>query len=232
MIKRLLGPAACAAAMILSGTPATTVSAADFTPPPEPYIEAYVPSWSGCYIGGHGGGAWFDHDGNLDGAPDVSIDGDGVLYGALGGCQWQSGNLVFGIEGDVSFGEVDGSSGAIDDFDVEPVGTIRGRLGMPLSDRLLPFVTVGLGIADADARATGLGVDSQTHLGLVAGGGMDFRITDNISLRGEFLAHFYGEEEYEYAGGFTDKHDFDLFVARGALVWHFGCGTPFFGGAC
>ncbi len=142
-------------------------SVKDPVPIPEPIASAPA-SWAGTYFGGHLGGA---------------VDGDeDFLGGAQLGYNWQEGNLVYGVEGDISFGD-------------DTVGTIRGRLGLASPSWLL-FGTVGLAIDDNDE-------------GVVAGGGLEFKVADNTSIGVEALY-------YDLDDSFT--------VIRGRLNWHFGGG--------
>ena len=158
-------------AILALGAPAIS-NAADLggkahVPVPEPIASAPA-TWAGTYLGGHLGGA---------------VDGDSdVLGGAQLGYNWQNGGLVYGAEGDISFGD-------------DTVGTIRGRLGLANQSWLF-FGTAGLAIDENDE-------------GLVAGGGLEYKVADNTSLGVEALY-------YDLDDSFT--------VIRGRLNWHFGGG--------
>ena len=77
---------------------ATTASAADLgiptktslAPAPLPY------SWTGCYVGIHAGGG-VETDPNFD---QPGVFGTGAIAGGQVGCNYQTGMLVFGIEGE------------------------------------------------------------------------------------------------------------------------------------
>ena len=85
------------------------------------------PSWTGLYIGAHGGYGWADWDGYagttagtnpvtiIDGANDpyASFSDEGWLGGAQLGFNMQNGQFVFGIEGDISWADID-ASGQLD----------------------------------------------------------------------------------------------------------------------
>jgi outer membrane immunogenic protein len=93
-------------------------------------------------------------------------DSDGFIGGGQIGYNFQFSQWVMGIEGDISFTDWDGT---------DALGTVRGRLGYAW-ERVMPYVTGGLAIADADT-------------GWTAGGGIELAVSNNVSVRGEYL-HF------------------------------------------
>ena len=72
-------------------------------------------SWTGCYVGGNGGGfwsrrEWFDDSGFFDRGADGSHNLNGGLGGVQVGCNYQTGNWVFGIQGDYDWVGASGST--------------------------------------------------------------------------------------------------------------------------
>lgn len=111
------------------------------------------------------------------------VDGDGDLTGGGHlGYNWQSGNFVIGGEGDLEFAD-----------NPDTYGSIRARAGFA-GHRWLLYGTVGLAIDDDDE-------------GLVAGGGLEYKVADMTSIGVEAL-------NYDLDENFT--------VIRGRLTWHFG----------
>ena len=96
----------------------------------------------------------------------LSVESNGFIGGGQVGYNFQFNQLVLGVEGDISF---------TDWHETDAFGTVRGRLGYAW-ERVLPYVTAGLAIADSET-------------GWTAGGGVELAVSDNISLRGEYL-HF------------------------------------------
>jgi hypothetical protein len=108
-------PTLATAALILA-SPSTAVRAADL-PAKAPTPAAY--NWSGCYAGlnGGGGGSGTSFTTTIDpgthlipaDAVAVSTTGTGstndsnFLAGGQAGCNWQSGTLVYGLEGDFDY---------------------------------------------------------------------------------------------------------------------------------
>jgi len=136
-------------------------------PIPEPGpIETALATWDGWYFGGHVGGA---------------ADGDNNVVGGLQlGHNRQNGNMVYGAEADVSFGD-------------DTTGSIRGRLGFA-GQSWLVYGTAGLALSDDEA-------------GVVAGGGIEYKVAGNTSVGAEAL--YYDLDE-----NFT--------LIRGRLTWHLG----------
>ena len=104
---RVSGVCAAVSAILLLGAPA----------------QADGSNWTGAYGGIHGGYGWGDLDGTLtvQGAdPDThfppsaarSIDGSGGFGGLQAGYNFQSGTLVYGLEIDLSGGEIGGDLSA------------------------------------------------------------------------------------------------------------------------
>ena len=70
------------------------VKAADFPLQAKaPIVTVPVFSWTGCYVGAHVGGGTMT---NTEG----SVNGKGGVAGGQGGCNYQDGNWVFGLEGE------------------------------------------------------------------------------------------------------------------------------------
>lgn len=128
--------------------------------------------------------------------------------------------ILLGIEADVSFGEADDAFSVIDDFDIEPEASLRFRLGLP-QERFLPYVTLGAAFADGNSSDVIFGNDSELHLGLAAGAGLEFALTDAIALRGEYLFESFGKATYDLSM-FNDTAEWDEHVLRAALIWRFG----------
>src|ERR1700761_8784200 len=116
-------------------------------------------NWSGCYVGAEGGGAWGR------GQPRVAATGEqfqdpfdlrGGLAGGEVGCNFQTGHLVLGIEGDMSWtsnkgsafdGKTAGNPAIPISLDERWLGTVRGRIGYAW-DRVLLFATGGFAAPD------------------------------------------------------------------------------------
>jgi outer membrane immunogenic protein len=104
-MKKLL-VASAAFAVLFTGS----AWAADVVPPLTPYgvwraapRPVLVPffTWTGCYVGGNVGGLWDKNDWNDSVLGDFgSNTASGAVGGLQGGCNYQVGGWVFGLQGD------------------------------------------------------------------------------------------------------------------------------------
>src|SRR5215510_9704711 len=158
-LRALLLGVAVGAALVL---PAATAQADGYNRGPyrEPVV---VDSWRGFYLGVHGGYGWKNDDFSdilaTIGGKNFFVGGvnsSGGLFGAQAGYNWQSGSLVGGLEVDLSFSNLSGSSdsvvlplgpGATNTItrsdDGKWLGSARGRLGFASGNFLL-YGTGGL----------------------------------------------------------------------------------------
>jgi len=189
--------------------------------------HAETHDWTGPYIGAIIGVGSVDanFDVNSSGSPS-SFDALSSDYGFMGGLTvgWnaQDGHMVYGIEGDVSFGDVD-TTGSITGTEVtlntDLFATIRGRVGVASNDIFL-YGTAGLAILDGDVSIEGGGPSpSFTELGGVVGAGAELAITQDVSFKAELLYAFF-DESVDLGGG--DSIDIDNFYSvRFGVNWHF-----------
>ena len=139
---------------------------------------------------------------------DVDADGDddtikGWMFGPLAGFNFQSDSFVFGIEGDLGFGKVDGQDFNAADlsYELKRNAHVRGRIGYDMGS-FMPFIAGGLALARFNAaEQVGPIDDTNNHMGFTIGGGVDFRASDNLWLRLEYLHDEFNEKNYNvYAG--------------------------------
>lgn len=116
-------------------------------------------TWQGVYGGIHAGSvdAWWD---------------DGLAAGIQIGRNWQAGNIVYGIEGDVSLSGADS---------LDWMATARGRLGYLLTPSLLLYGTAGVGLVDTEWDGT--------ETDFVYGLGVESKLTRTTTVRLEYLGY-------------------------------------------
>jgi outer membrane immunogenic protein len=176
-----------------------------------PYAKAPPPSvydWTGAYVGVFGGGGFGNHNVNNTNGQAVpfadftaNYTSQGGLAGGEAGYNWQSGNYLVGVEGDLFWSGIKGNDssqfaagafpgvGAVDADSLRWGGTLRVRGGFTL-DRWLMFFTGGYAFGSLQHTNTPPGgpVDqfNVQGNGLTAGAGFAYAITDNLSAKFEY----------------------------------------------
>jgi outer membrane immunogenic protein len=215
MKKQIVAGAALAVCM------AASAGAAELPVPAPVYVERPAViglwNWTGFYFGANLGYArGYASQGITACRAGATICGgsvfeltdstSSVLGGVGAGANWQTGNGVFGIEGDfqgmsqsasnaMTINDTNGviNGGivtALSSQKVSSFATLRGRIGVA-SGRSLFYVTGG-GVFwnwSSNLTVTGLGTASLSHFqpGGALGGGIDVVITDAWTVRAEYL---------------------------------------------
>jgi outer membrane immunogenic protein len=209
--------ALAAAAMLTAiGVPALAADIPAAGPVPEPYIQPVATSWSGFYAGINGGWNWGNSDWTVA-TPGHDIDGG--LIGLHAGYNFQWNSVVYGIEADIDFADIDGASpcgGTICTTTINTLGSIRGRLGYAWENTQL-YGTGGLALAGADFTAPAF-TDSTTLTGGVIGGGLEYRFSESLSARAEALYYIFADKNI---GGGLDNVDVDATTVRAGVSYHF-----------
>lgn len=164
---------------------------------PAPLAAAPAPTWSGVYLGALLGYTWGDFD-----TDDGNVDASGIDGGAYAGANYQFGNFVVGVEGDVLASGVDGSEGGVD-FEQGINGSLRARAGIAL-DQFLLYGTGGAAVTRVKADGGG-DSDRNTLWGWTAGAGTEAMITDNITARVEYRYTDYEDKTFTLGGGNVDS---------------------------
>jgi outer membrane immunogenic protein len=151
------------------------------------YVQAY--NWTGGYVGINGGLGWGRSDDSAPFASGSFKTSGGVVGGTLG-YNYQMGQTVFGVEGDVDWSNIRGSATCGAAFSCETknnwLGTARGRVGYAF-DRFMPFVTGGLAVGDVKSTVSGIGAATNTKAGWTLGGGVEAALTGPWTAKVEYL---------------------------------------------
>lgn len=191
-----------------------------------------APIWNGVYVGAHIGGA-FGSDEFSDPTDALSLDTGGVVGGIHAGYNLNAGSVILGIEGDFSWSSADGSktfSDGVDTFtitsSVNYLGSIRGRIGMPVQNMLF-YATAGVAWTELELTLkdvwVGGGVtasDTRSMVGYVVGGGVEAKFSQNLSGRIEGL--YYGFDDNVAILNSDTKLNIsrDTTVVRAGLSYH------------
>jgi len=149
---------------------------------------------------------------NLDYDFGADITSSGFFGGLQAGWNWQMDSLVLGVEGDIALSDITGELEIYSDTadasisggsTVDWFGTARLRAGFLLTPELLLYGTGGLAWGsvtsgyDIDLNEIGQFDDdtSESQMGWTIGAGFEYQVTENISLKTEYLYVDLGEAE-------------------------------------
>ena len=198
---------------------ATAASAADFPVTP---VKAAMPapilfSWTGCYVGVEGGGAWGQGEQIARSGPNAgqTITGGmsikGGIAGGTVGCNIMLSNFVVSGEADFSWTNKRGSKNDVPPFNLASVSetrerwldTFRGRFGYAI-DRFMVYGTAGVAVAGTTVSVTnpafGTVSESRDRTGWVAGLGGEFAVwtggAADVTLKVEYLHAGFETKQY------------------------------------
>ncbi|OWU71304.1 hypothetical protein ATO2_03385 [Roseovarius sp. 22II1-1F6A] len=180
---------------------ATPVLAGNLQPvvvEPAPAAPAIIAPVTGDWTGGYVGGQLGYGDLNSDDFDDE--DTDGGIYGLQAGYDYDFGQFVLGGELAVDGTSIETDSGA----EIDSITRLGARAGADLGQTL---VYGALGAAQAST-------DFGTDTGYYFGGGVEYMVTDSVSVGGEVLSHRF--DDFDDTGA-----DFDATTAAAKVNFRF-----------
>lgn len=214
-----------ASSAVVLGLMASGATAADMTPPAvAPQAVAPIAyDWTGAYLGvqaGYGNGNSFHID--TVGVSTGEFDIDGGLVGGTVGYNWQMNEWVIGLEADLAWANINGSTtvgcaGGCS-TDIDALGTARVRVGYAF-DNYLPYITGGAAFARTTVGQPGFS-STEWVGGWTAGGGLEVGLTPHISFKAEALYVDLQDPGYLVAIPVAAPIN-DFYVLRAGLNWRF-----------
>jgi outer membrane immunogenic protein len=179
------------------------------TPSAQPAPPAYLPfTWTGAYAGASGGYGWTTSGG---------LDATGGFGGGQIGYNFQTGNLVFGIEGDIAGADISQTGIMVQGmpfttaFTTDTLASLRGRAGLAYNSWLF-YGTVGAGWTHDRISTTIQGVpfsSDQWLSGWTAGAGVEWAFAPNWSTKFEYQHYGLGTAPNSFGTVPTGKVDID-----------------------
>jgi outer membrane immunogenic protein len=226
LIATSAGFAAAAAAM-------PSAQAADMPIKAPRYVEPAA-SWAGWYIGVHAGAAWQNAQTDSSafdfGYGSTSASKTGFIGGGQIGYNWQHGNFVFGLEGDIS-GLTGGKATAHlpDTYaalqsQIRWLSTVRSRFGLAVGDTMV-YATAGVAIGGVKNSLVSAGCcsysDSKTKVGWTVGGGVEHMLNRNWTIGLEGLFVDLGKSNVRSFGAKTTQFQNQAVIGRLKLNYKF-----------
>lgn len=180
-------------------------------------------NWTGFYAGVHAGYGLGSTEWQI-----LNIRTDGALGGIQAGYNQQIGNLLLGIEADISFSGLKGNrtlsvlnqATLTQTSQINWLSTVTGRVGFA-NGRWLTYAKGGFAWANEDhgydVQVSAPGPDritlsgSETRRGWVVGAGTEYALANNWSLRGEYNFIKFPGHDFDFNGtrlyrtGFFDR---------------------------
>nr|WP_049824674.1 outer membrane beta-barrel protein [Rhodopseudomonas palustris] len=235
-----------AALVMMSSASAADLAARPYTKAAP--IVAPVLTWNGFYIGGQGGYGWGSSDETVFAAANTpaffgsqKYDTSGGFAGGVVGYNWQSGAVVFGLEGDYHWADINGTSSVINvgppnlgdtySTKLRGFGDIKGRLGYAAGPALW-FVSGGAAVGDLqhryDGGAANTFVQNKTKWGYTVGAGVEYMFAPSWSAKLEYNYIDLGRSTIQYTAAPTNRSEWkDTFhTVKVGINYHFNWGGP------
>jgi len=191
MISRSISAGIAAVAILASPL---AVRAADLPQPSykaPSYVAPIAAGWSGFYVGINGGYGFGKS--NITDAAGTSTGDFNVTGGVVGGTlgyNFQTGVWVWGLEGDIDYSTIKGSTttncGGSCETKNSWLGTARGRIGYAGWGNFMPYLTGGAAFGNVKITDA-FGSGSSTKIGWTAGLGVEYAFMSNWSAKLEYL---------------------------------------------
>jgi len=193
-----------------------------------PFYPAPLFTWTGFYAGINGG---LGIGGFTGGGSPYFSNASGALAGGTIGYNYQGGPIVVGIEADLDWADINGSSapflGVRGSGTVDETNTIRGRLGYSF-DRALIYATGGWAGGSVTGNLANFGSSpnlliNESHYlnGYAVGAGIEYSITPRISVKAEYLFNSLSPNGY-FGGTFNAINSgVNFSTLRAGINYHF-----------
>lgn len=184
---------------------------------------------------------------------------NGFIGGAQIGYDVQHETFVFGVEADLSFTDQKKKASFTGAYippplgttlttsastDLNYLGTMRGRMGVTPTEHLLLYATGGLAFGEVDTTASVVanaaptlnwnGNTSKKKVGWAIGAGAEYAISENVTLRGEYIYYDLGSVKTDALGNaavrgvaplngvdYLNKTDINGSIVRAAMNFKF-----------
>ncbi|MGX1323116.1 outer membrane immunogenic protein [Bradyrhizobium sp. USDA 377] len=216
---------------------AADLAARPYTKAP-PAMVAAIYDWSGFYIGINGGGGSSHATWDFVGVGrEGSHDATGGTVGGQIGYRWQSGQWVFGVEGQGNWADFSGDNlsalfATRNRTKMDAFGLITGQVGYAWNNVLI-YVKGGAAVVSDkyeiyDVAGPLLASTSQTRWGGTVGAGLEYGFAPNWSVGVEYNHIFLSDKDVTFAG-FAGSERIRQDVDMGLVRLNYKFGGPILG---
>jgi outer membrane immunogenic protein len=203
-----------------------------------PAMIATVYDWSGFYIGINGGGGSSHATWDFVGVGrEGSHDATGGTVGGQIGYRWQSGQWVFGVEGQGNWADFSGDNTSAlfatrNRTKIDAFGLITGQVGYAWNNVLI-YVKGGAAVVSdkyeiSSTAGALLASTSDTRWGGTVGAGLEYGFAPNWSVGVEYNHIFLSDKDVTFAG-FAGTERIRQDVDMGLVRLNYKFGGPMLG---
>jgi outer membrane immunogenic protein len=167
---------------------------------------------------------------------EVDVSGTGALAGTLsedikggelgvvaGYRHYVTDSFFVGGEGEATWSDADwevSAGGVTVEAEKKYSLGLAIKPGYQFTDKFAVFGTLGWKWSEYELSAAGVS-DGDTFDGLSYGGGVEYAVSDKISVGAEYTRVNLGKQTYDYGGGDTFTFDGDENVVKATVTYHF-----------
>jgi len=203
-----------------------------------PAMIATVYDWSGFYIGINGGGGSSHATWDFVGVGrEGSHDATGGTVGGQIGYRWQSGQWVFGVEGQGNWADFSGDNNSAlfasrNRTKIDAFGLITGQVGYAWNN-VLVYVKGGAAVVSnkyeiSSTAGALLSSSSDSRWGGTVGAGLEYGFAPNWSVGVEYNHIFLSDKDVTFAG-FAGTERIRQDVDMGLVRLNYKFGGPMIG---
>jgi outer membrane immunogenic protein len=203
-----------------------------------PAMIATVYDWSGFYIGINGGGGSSHATWDFVGVGrEGSHDATGGTVGGQIGYRWQSGQWVFGVEGQGNWADFSGDNASAlfatrNRTKIDAFGLITGQVGYAWNN-VLVYVKGGAAVVSnkyeiSSTAGALLSSSSDSRWGGTVGAGLEYGFAPNWSVGVEYNHIFLSDKDVTFAG-FAGSERIRQDVDMGLVRLNYKFGGPLIG---
>jgi len=203
-----------------------------------PAMIATVYDWSGFYIGINGGGGSSHATWDFVGVGrEGSHDATGGTVGGQIGYRWQSGQWVFGVEGQGNWADFSGDNNSAlfasrNRTKIDAFGLITGQVGYAWNN-VLVYVKGGAAVVSnkyeiSSTAGALLSSSSDSRWGGTVGAGLEYGFAPNWSVGVEYNHIFLSDKDVTFAG-FAGTERIRQDVDMGLVRLNYKFGGPMLG---